>query len=69
MDSNQHRNEVLMTQLNELHFETIDRNKDVNMQRNKIKFLEDRIATLETAIESHAKILARFQMTEGDNNA
>ena len=25
---------------------------------------EDRIKTLETAIESHAKILARFQMTE-----
>ena len=57
-----------MTQLNEEHFETIDRNKDVNMQRNKIKFLEDRIATLETAIESHAKILARFQMTEDKDN-
>ena len=54
--------------MNEIHFETIDRNKDVNMQRNKIKFLEDRIATLETAIESHAKILARFQMTEDKDN-
>ena len=58
-----------MTQLNEEHFEIIDRNKDINMQRNKIKFLEDRIATLEKTLESHAKILARFQMTEGDNNA
>ena len=57
-----------MAEQNELHFETIDRNKDINMQRNKIKFLEDRIKTLETAIESHAKILARFQMTEGDNS-
>ena len=56
-----------MTQLNEEHFEIIDRNKDINMQRNKIKFLEDRIATLEKTLESHAKILARFQMTEGDN--
>ena len=70
--------------MNELHFETIDRNKDINMQRNKIKYLEDRIATLEKTLESHAKILARFQMTEaneqdferheklwteGDNNA
>ena len=27
-----------MTQLNEEHFEIIDRNKDINMQRNKIKF-------------------------------
>jgi hypothetical protein len=39
------------------------------MQRNKIKYLEDRIATLEKTLESHAMILARFQMTEGDNNA
>ena len=58
-----------MTQQNEEHFETIDRNKDVMLQRNKLKYLEDRIKTLENAIESHAKILARFQMTEGDNNA
>ena len=58
-----------MTQLNEEHFEVIDRNKDINMQRNKIKYLEDRIATLEKTLESHAKILARFQMTEGDSNA
>ena len=49
--------------------ETIDKNKDAMLQRNKVKFLEDRIKTLETAIESHAKILARFQMTEGDSNA
>ena len=58
-----------MAEMNELHFETIDRNKDINMQRNKIKYLEDRIATLEKTLESHVKILARFQMTEGDNNA
>jgi len=58
-----------MAEQNELHFETIDRNKDVNLQRTKIKYLEDRIATLEKTLESHAKILARFQMTEGDSNA
>ena len=57
-----------MAEMNELHFETIDRNKDVMLQRNKLKYLEDRIKTLESAIESHAKILARFQMTEGDND-
>ena len=57
-----------MTQLNNEHFEVIDRNKDINLQRNKLKFLEDRIATLEKTLESHAKILARFQMTEGDNS-
>ena len=54
-----------MAELHEEHFEVIDRNKDINMQRNKIKYLEDRIATLEKTLESHAKILARFQMTEG----
>ena len=58
-----------MTQLNEEHFEVIDRNKDINLQRNKIKFLEDRIKTLETAIESHAKILARLQMIEKTREA
>ena len=58
-----------MAEQNELHFEIIDRNKDINLQRNKLKFLEDRIATLEKTLESHAKILARFQMTEGDSNA
>ena len=55
-----------MTQQNEEHFETIDRNKDAMLQRNKFKYLEDRIKTLENAIESHAKILARFQMTEAN---
>ena len=53
-----------MPELNEEHFEVIDRNKAEQYERQKIKFLEDRIKTLETAIESHAKILARFQMTE-----
>ena len=58
-----------MAQQNQEHFEVIDKNRAEQYERQKIKFLEDRIKTLETAIESHAKILARFQMTEGDNNA
>jgi len=53
-----------MTQLTPEHFELHDQNKAERYERQKIKFLEDRIKTLETAIESHAKILARFQMTE-----
>ena len=57
-----------MTELTTEHFELHDSNKDAMLQRNKLKYLEDRIKTLENAIESHAKILARFQMTEGDNN-
>jgi len=55
-----------MTQLNDEHFELHSKNKAERYERQKIKFLEDRITTLENAIESHAKILARFQMTEGN---
>jgi len=58
-----------MTELTQEHFELIDKNRAEMYERKKIQFLEDRIKTLETAIESHAKILARFQMTEGDSNA
>ena len=53
-----------MTELTQEHFELIDKNRAEMHERKKIEFLEDRIKTLETAIESHAKILARFQMTE-----
>ena len=56
-----------MAQQNEEHFETIDKNKDERYQRQKMTHLEDRIRVLEKTLESHAKILARFQMTEGDN--
>ena len=58
-----------MAQQNQEHFELHDQNKAERYERQKLKFLEDRIKTLESAIESHAKILARFQMTEGDKNA
>jgi len=59
---------LIMTQLTPEHFELHDQNKAERYERQKIKFLEDRIKTLETAIESHAKILARFQMTEDKDN-
>ena len=53
-----------MTQLNEEHFEIIEKNKIERYERQKLIYLEDRIKVLEKSIESHAKILARFQMTE-----
>jgi hypothetical protein len=60
---------LIMTQQNEEHFELHDQNKAERYERQqKIKFLEDRIKVLESAIESHAKILARFQMTEGEQS-
>jgi hypothetical protein len=58
-----------MTQLNDEHFEVIEKNKIERYERQKLIFLEDRVKVLEKSIESHAKILARFQMTEGDSNA
>jgi predicted RNase H-like nuclease (RuvC/YqgF family) len=68
-----------MTQLNEEHFEVIDRNKDISLQRTKIKYLEDRISKLERVLESHAKCIGELRGTEsrihdlislkGDNNA
>ena len=58
-----------MTEMNELHFETIDRNKDINLQRNKLKFLEDRIKTLEKAVERLHKIVGTMDRYKGDSNA
>tara|TARA_R100001509_G_scaffold2221_1_gene1867 strand:- start:577 stop:759 length:183 start_codon:yes stop_codon:yes gene_type:complete len=59
-----------MAEQNELHFETIDRNKDINLQRNKLKFLEDRVATLEKSVGSLNKLTAEiWKHLEGDKNA
>jgi len=58
-----------MTQLNEEHFEVIEKNKIERYERQKLTYLEDRIKVLEKAIESHAKILARLQMIEKTREA
>ena len=55
-----------MTQLNDEHFEVIEKNKVERYERQKLTYLEDRIKTLEKTLESHSKILARFQMTEAN---
>ena len=57
-----------MTEQTEEHFEVIDKNKIERYERQKLIYLEDRVKVLEKAIDSHAKILARFQMTEGDKS-
>ena len=57
-----------MTQLTEEHFELHDQNKDERYQRQRVMKVEDKIKHLEKTLESHAKILARFQMTEGDQS-
>ena len=57
-----------MTQLNDEHFELHDQNKAERYERQKLKFLEDRIKVLEKSIEAIHKVLGRYQMTEGDKS-
>jgi TolA-binding protein len=49
--------EVIMAQQNEEHFEVIDKNRAEMHERNKIKFLEDRIKTLEKSVERLNKMI------------
>ena len=46
-----------MTQLTDEHFELHTKNKAEQFERQKIKFLEDRIATLEKAVEQLNKMI------------
>ena len=55
-----------MTQLNDEHFEVMEKNKIERYERQKLTYLEDRVKTLEKSIESIHKILGRYQMKEGE---
>jgi TolA-binding protein len=57
-----------MTQLNEEHFELHDQNKAEQYERQKIKFLEDRITTLEKSIERLNKIVSIWKLGQEENN-
>ena len=46
-----------MTQLNEEHFEVIDKNKEERYQRQKIIYLEDKIKVLEKSVERLNKLM------------
>ncbi len=56
-----------MAEQNELHFELIDRNKDAMLQRNKVKFLEDRIATLEKSVANLTERYAEIRTWQEEN--
>ena len=63
-----------MTQLNEEHFELHDKNKMERYERQKIKFLEDRIKTLEKTVANLIKRYAEIRTWQeenfrGDSNA
>ena len=53
-----------MTQLTDEHFELHTRNKAEQYERQKIKFLEDRIATLEKSLSSLIKAVGELQQAE-----
>jgi len=50
-----------MPELNEDNFELIDRNKDSMLQRNKLKYLEDRITTLEKSVAQLNQIVGELK--------
>jgi len=50
-----------MTQLDESHFELHSANKDKIYREQKIKFLEDRINTLEKSIASLTKVVGELR--------
>ena len=53
-----------MTQLTDEHFELHTKNKAEQHERQKIKFLEDRIATLEKSLSSLIKAVGELQQAE-----
>ena len=57
-----------MTQLNDEHFELHDQNKAERYERQKIKYLEDRLATLERSVGRINVLMHRFQIKEGLDN-
>jgi len=50
-----------MPELNEDNFELIDRNKDAMLQRNKLKYLQDKIETLEKSVAQLNEIIGELK--------
>ena len=57
-----------MTELTQEHFELHTKNKAEQHERQKIKFLEDRITTLEKSIERLNKIVSIWILGQEENN-
>ena len=57
-----------MTELTQEHFELHTKNKAEQYERQKIKFLEDRITTLEKSIERLNKIVSIWKLGQEDNS-
>ena len=57
-----------MTQLTDEHFELHTKNKAEQHERQKIKFLEDRIKVLEKSIERLNKIVSIWKLGQEDKD-
>ena len=57
-----------MTELTQEHFELHTKNKAEQHERQKIKYLEDRLATLERSVGRINVLMHRFQIKEGLDN-
>jgi TolA-binding protein len=57
-----------MTQLTDEHFELHTKNKAEQFERQKIKFLEDRIKTLEKSVAKINELFAQLMKQEGINH-
>jgi len=57
-----------MTQLTDEHFELHTRNKAEQYERQKIKFLEDRISVLEKSVERLHKIVGTMDRFKENSN-
>ena len=53
-----------MAQQNEEHLEVISKNKAEQYEKQKIKYLEDRIATLEKSLSALNKVVGELQQSE-----
>ena len=58
-----------MTQLTDEHFELHTKNKAEQHERQKIKFLEDRITTLEKSIERLNKIVSIWKLGQEEDKS
>jgi|TARA_B110000977_G_C10587648_1_gene303028 cob(I)alamin adenosyltransferase len=57
-----------MTQLTDEHFELHTKNKAEQYERQKIKFLEDRISVLEKSVERLHKIVGTMDRFKENSN-
>ena len=57
-----------MTQLNDEHFEVIEKNKIERYERQKLTYLEDRVKVLEKSVAKINELFAQLMKQEGINH-